>query len=146
MLLLWGDLFLSETDYYRFRPLFPPPQKGYLVCWIFSFSTGHFLVRECGFASICSMVSLILNYFKHVLSKEVTKLPDRSLFRQYHNSSTTSATTDVHMYCGLPVDFSSFNLPRNGDFAQVSVLSPAEISVISPVFFICQSPQSGTGN
>eukprot|EP00066_Takifugu_rubripes_P023731 XP_011612997.1 PREDICTED: protein strawberry notch homolog 2 isoform X2 [Takifugu rubripes] len=47
--------------------------------------------------------------------------PMQSGNQQYHlNNSTTSATTDVHMdmYCGLPVDFSSFNLPRNGDFTQ----------------------------
>lgn len=29
----------------------------------------------------------------------------------------------MDMYCGLPVDFSSFNLPRNGDFTQVSFVS-----------------------
>lgn len=53
-------------------------------------------------------------------------------FRQYHlNSSTTSTTTDVHMdmYCGLPVDFSSFNLPRNGDFTQVSFVSVDDILI-----------------
>ncbi|XP_054459235.1 protein strawberry notch homolog 2 isoform X3 [Anoplopoma fimbria] len=41
---------------------------------------------------------------------------------QYHlNSSTTTTTPDVHMdmYSGFPdVDFSSLNLPRNGDFPQ----------------------------
>lgn len=77
------------------------------------------------------MVSLMLLYFKpHMLPIEVTKLSDLFPGRQYHlNSSTTSATTDVHMdmYCGLPVDFSGFNLPRNGDFSQVSVLSIADI-------------------
>lgn len=55
--------------------------------------------------------------------KEVNNFPVLFPFRQYHlNNSTTSTTTDVHMdmYCGLPVDFSSFNLPRNGDFSQVS--------------------------
>lgn len=50
----------------------------------------------------------------------------------------------MDMYCGLPVDFSSFNLPRNGDFTQVSDLSVAEL--INRIFFIRQSPQSVTGD
>ncbi|KAM6938806.1 strawberry notch homolog 2b isoform 1-T1 [Lycodopsis pacificus] len=48
--------------------------------------------------------------------------PMQSGNQQYHlNSSTTATTPDVHMdmYSGFPdVDFSSLNLPRNGDFPQ----------------------------
>ncbi|XP_060933666.1 si:ch73-63e15.2 isoform X2 [Limanda limanda] len=48
--------------------------------------------------------------------------PMQSGNQQYHfNSSTTTTTPDVHMdvYSGFPeVDFSSLNLPRNGDFPQ----------------------------
>lgn len=90
-------------------------------------------MRKYLFYSISHKVLLILLDLKpHVLPIEVTKLSDLFPIRQYHlNSSTTSTTTDVHMdmYCGLPVDFSSFNLPRNGDFSQVSVLSIADIHI-----------------
>ncbi|XP_040895620.1 protein strawberry notch homolog 2 isoform X2 [Toxotes jaculatrix] len=49
--------------------------------------------------------------------------PMQSGNQQYHlNSSTNTTTPDVHMdmYTGFPadVDFSSLNLPRNGDFTQ----------------------------
>ncbi|XP_022614928.1 protein strawberry notch homolog 2 isoform X2 [Seriola dumerili] len=48
--------------------------------------------------------------------------PMQSGNQQYHlNSSTTTTTPDVHMdmYSGFSdVDFSSLNLPRNGDFPQ----------------------------
>ncbi|XP_047192548.1 protein strawberry notch homolog 2 isoform X4 [Scophthalmus maximus] len=48
--------------------------------------------------------------------------PMQSGNQQYHfNSSTTTTTPDTHMdvYSGFPdVDFSSLNLPRNGDFPQ----------------------------
>ncbi|XP_076582340.1 strawberry notch homolog 2b isoform X2 [Chaetodon auriga] len=48
--------------------------------------------------------------------------PMQSGNQQYHlNRSTTTTTPDVHMdmYSGFPdVDFSSLNLPRNGDFPQ----------------------------
>ncbi|KAI3368917.1 hypothetical protein L3Q82_025888 [Scortum barcoo] len=48
--------------------------------------------------------------------------PMQSGNQQYHlNSSTTTTTSDVHMdmYSGFPdVDFSSLNLPRNGEFPQ----------------------------
>ncbi|XP_074524049.1 strawberry notch homolog 2b isoform X2 [Halichoeres trimaculatus] len=48
--------------------------------------------------------------------------PMQSGNQQYHlNSSTTTTTPDVHMemYSGFPdMDFSSLNLPRNGDFPQ----------------------------
>lgn len=108
----------------------------------------HFLLI---FFYIGLAASVLFHWSETILNtcyiKEVTKLSDLFLFRQYHlNNSTTSATTDVHMdmYCGLPVDFSSFNLPRNGDFTQVSDLSFAEI--INRIFFNCQGPQSVTGD
>lgn len=59
--------------------------------------------------------------------------PFLSFSRQYHlNSSTTNTTTDVPMdiYSGFS-DFSSLNLPRNGDFSQVCVIRS---STTSPLF------------